>query len=71
MQESFYPYCGNKCDGAAFVMEVRFSTGGNPDGIHTRLKEVATPTPLPPDPHPPSHRHLCIMKKLILEAVIH
>lgn len=57
---------GNMCDGAVFVMEVRFSTGGNADWIHARLKEVA-----PPPPTPPSHRRLCIIKKLILEAVIH
>lgn len=43
MQWSFYPYCGNMCDGAVFVMEVRFSTEGNPDWIHALLKEVATP----------------------------
>lgn len=28
---------------AVFVMEVRFSTGGNADWIHACLKEVATP----------------------------
>lgn len=50
MQWSFYPYCGNMCDGAVFVMEVCFSTGGNADWIHACLKEVAPPPPITQTP---------------------
>lgn len=60
---AFIHIAGRCVTGPFFVMEVRFSAADfHPDWIHARRSEPPAPPPL---------SRLCIIKKLILEAVLH
>lgn len=62
MQWSFYPYCGNMCDGAVLVIEVPLLDCRQTRAESLAFKRSGWPPPLPPRQTPPHHKEANIRR---------